>query len=73
MVLNVSTQFMGRIAFEQPEPGLKTGVENDIFFWSEMGSGLGELGGTPPPRIPGSIPFPPPPPPPSSCLKTRDM
>ena len=46
---------MRRIAFEQPEPGVKTGVENDI-FWSEMGSGLGELGGTPPPRIPGSIP-----------------
>ena len=31
-------------------PGLKTGVQNDI-FWSEMG----EPGGTPPPRIPGSL------------------
>ena len=32
-------------------PGLKTGVENDI-VWSEIGSGVGEPGGTPPPRIP---------------------
>ena len=35
--------------------GLKTGVENDI-FWSEIGSGFGEPGGTPPPRIPRSTP-----------------
>ena len=28
--------------------GLKTGVENDI-FWSEIRSGFGELGGAPPP------------------------
>ena len=28
----------------------KTGVENNI-FWSKIGSGFGELGGTPPPRI----------------------
>ena len=27
--------------------GLKTSVENDI-FWYEIGSGFGELGGTPP-------------------------
>ena len=27
----------------EPPPGLKTGVENDI-FWSEMGSGFGEPG-----------------------------
>ena len=32
-------------------PGLKTGVENGI-FWSEIVSGFGELGGTPLPRIP---------------------
>ena len=32
-------------------PGLKTDVENYI-FWSERGSGFRELGGTPPPRIP---------------------
>ena len=32
-------------------PGLKTGVENGI-FWSEIGSGFGELGGTPLPKIP---------------------
>ena len=30
-------------------------MENDI-FWSEIGSGFGELGGTPPPRISRSIP-----------------
>ena len=35
--------------------GLKTGVENDI-FWSEIGSGFGEPGGTPPSRIPRSTP-----------------
>ena len=32
-------------------PGLKAGVENDI-FWSEIGSGFEEPGGTPQPRIP---------------------
>ena len=37
--------------------GLKKGVKNDI-FWSEIGSGFGELGGTPPPRIPRSNPPP---------------
>ena len=29
---------------------MKTGVKNDI-FWSEIGSGFGEPGGTPPQRI----------------------
>ena len=41
--------------------GLKTGVENDI-FWSFLiiGSGFGEPCGTsPPPRIPRSSPLPP--------------
>ena len=38
-------------------PGQKTCVENDI-FWSEIGSGFGEAGGTPPPRIPRSTPNP---------------
>ena len=33
-------------------------MENDT-FWSEIGSGLGEPGGTPPPRIPSSTPPPP--------------
>ena len=37
------------VAFLRPPPGLKTGVENDI-FWSEIGSGSGEPGGTPPPK-----------------------
>ena len=36
-------------------PGLKTGVESDI-FWSEIGSGFGKPGGTPQPRIPRNIP-----------------
>ena len=31
-------------------PGLKAGVENDI-FWSEIGSGFEEPGGTPQERI----------------------
>ena len=35
------------------------GAEKDI-FWSEIGSGFGEPGSTPPPRIPKS-PSPPPP------------
>ena len=35
--------------------GLKTGVENGI-FWSEIGSGFGEPGGTPLPKIPRSTP-----------------
>ena len=33
------------------------GVDNDI-FWSEIGSEFGEMGGTPPPRIPRGIPPP---------------
>ena len=36
-------------------PGLKTGVENDI-FWSEIRSRFEEPGGTSPPRIPRSTP-----------------
>ena len=36
-------------------PGLKTGVESDI-FWSEIGSGFGKPGGTPQPRIPRNTP-----------------
>ena len=38
-------------------PGLKTGVENGI-FWTEIGSGFGDSGGTPLPRIPRSTPPP---------------
>ena len=41
--------------FEYLISGLKTGVENYI-FWSETGSGSGEPGGTPPPRITRSTP-----------------
>jgi len=36
-------------------PGLKTGVENGI-FWSEIGSGFGYAGSTPPPKIPRHTP-----------------
>ena len=36
-------------------PGLKTGVGNGI-FWSEIWSGFGDVGGTPPPKIPESTP-----------------
>ena len=36
---------------------LETGAENDI-FWSDIGTGLGEPGGTPSPRIPRSTPLP---------------
>ena len=35
---------------------MKTGVENGI-FWSEIGSGFGETGGTPLLQIPRSIPL----------------
>ena len=44
--------------YEFQRSGLKTGMENYI-FWSEVGSGLGEPGGTPPLRIPKST-LPPP-------------
>jgi len=36
-------------------PGLKTSVGNGI-FWSEIGSGFGDAGGTPPPKRPRSTP-----------------
>ena len=46
--------------YEFQRSGLKTGVENNI-FWSEIGSGFGlERGSTLPPRIPRSKPPPPP-------------
>jgi len=32
------------------KPGLKMGVGNRI-FWSEIGSGFGDVGSTPPPKI----------------------
>ena len=33
------------------KPGMKTGVENTISVWSEIGSGFGKPGGTAPSRI----------------------
>jgi len=48
-------------------PGLKTGVENGI-FWSEIGSGFGDAGGTPTPNNPRSTP-----PPPGKCHEKRRL
>ena len=39
------------------KPGLKTGVGNGI-FWSEIGSGFGDAGGTVPLNVPRSTPPP---------------
>ena len=36
-------------------PGLKTGMKS-ANFWSELGSGFGELGSTPPPGLPRNTP-----------------
>ena len=47
------------------KPDLKTGVENNISVWSEIGSGLGEPGGTAPP-CKNSQEYPPPATPPPS-------
>ena len=38
-------------------PGLKTGEKNDTFSRSGIGSGFGEPGGPPPPRIPRTTPW----------------
>ena len=51
----IAVQQRSENGFGFERPGLKTGVENDI-FWSEIGSGFGEPGGTPLPRIPRSTP-----------------
>ena len=42
-------------------PGELTALLRDGIFWSEIGSGYGEPGGTLPPRIPRNTPLPPPP------------
>ena len=49
----------------------ENGCENDI-FWSEIGSGFGEPGGTPTPIIPRN-PDPPPPPSPPPDLKYKHV
>ena len=57
--LNFKNRFQARKVlgcFEKRTPGLKTGMENGT-FWSEIGSGFGEPGGTPPPRIPRGTPW----------------
>ena len=50
---NVCLKTRSENGYEFQRSGLKTGVENYI-FWSEVGSGFGEPGGTPPLRIPKS-------------------
>ena len=35
------------------KPGMKTGVENNISVWSEIGSGFGKPGGKPQQELPG--------------------
>ena len=52
----------GQVTGNKPLPILdygrsENGVENGM-FWSEIGSGFGEPGGTPLPRIPRSTPSP---------------
>ena len=44
---------VSNVIISAQRPGMKTGVENYI-FWSEIGSGFEETDGTPPPRIPRS-------------------
>ena len=48
-LISTYTRFDNQYGFRTP--GLKTGLENSV-FWSEIGSGFGEPGGTPPPKIP---------------------
>ena len=52
-----TTKLMGNFVTATPTSGLKTGVEN-CMFWSEIGSGIGEPGSTPLPRIPKNTPSP---------------
>ena len=52
-LISTCTYTRSENGFAFKRPGAKTGVENDIFL-SEIGSGLGEPGGTPPPKIPGN-------------------
>ena len=62
--MDFKTRFVGvlilvMISLFLPTLCLKTGVENDKFCLSEIGSRFGEPGGTSPPRIPRST-LPPP-------------
>ena len=50
-LISTHTRSENEIGFKRP--GVRTAVENNI-FQSEIGSGLGEPGGTPPPKIPGN-------------------
>ena len=57
--MDFKTRFVGvlilvMISLFLPTLCLKTGVENDKFCLSEIGSRFGEPGGTSPPRIPRS-------------------
>ena len=52
-LISTCTYTRSENGFAFKRPGVKTGVENNI-FQSEIGSRLGEPGGTPPPKIPGN-------------------
>ena len=47
----MSTHSRSENGFAFQRPGVKTGVGNNIF---SLKSGIGELGGTPPQKIPGN-------------------
>ena len=64
--------------FEQLGPGLKMGMEIEVWsenecgkyiFWSEIGSGFGELGAHPHQEFPGVTP----PPPTLSCTTAHEV
>ena len=55
MRILITLQQRSENGYEFYGPGLKTVVKNDT-FWSEIGSGFGEPGDTPLPRIPRSTP-----------------
>ena len=55
MLCLITCKVMSEKGYGFLRPGLKTGVGNGI-FWSEIGSGFGDAGGTPPPKIPRSTP-----------------
>ena len=52
---NITILLKGENGYGLKRYGLETGVENYL-FWSEIGSGFGEPGSTPPLRIPGRTP-----------------
>jgi len=55
MLCLITYKFRSENGYGFLRPGLETGMVNGI-FWSEIGSGFGDVGGTPPPKIPRSTP-----------------